>query len=211
MFYIVPEQYSNYNMITHVCWTGCSDIEGTEDQPIFPILKDLTQSGSCCWIAFLTKLYIGAARLSNCPAHLINVALLNDSFDRFYNFPWISNNDIHLKFVSICFSFKIFRADERSLLLEIMESMFIFLADVLSQICRDSSFFENFCFTRWLSLKVSAVSFNDFIPNPPWFLGSDNISDTHVLIGNSNQSLTALEIRISNFWVIHVYDISYIS
>ena len=86
--------------------------------------------------------------MSNCPAHLINVALLNDSLIDFMIFPWISNNDIHLKLVSICFAFKIFRADERSLLLEIMESMFIFLADVLSQICRDSSFFENFCFTR---------------------------------------------------------------
>ena len=88
-------------------------------------------------------------------------------------------------------------------------NIYIF-ADVLSQIRCDFSFFDNFCFTRWLSLRVSAVSFKDLIPNPPWFLGIDNISDTHALNGNSNQSLTALEIRISNFCAIHVYDISYI-
>ena len=91
-----------------------------------PHLERFDAVGSCCWIAFRTQLYIGLYYIHiYCPAHLINVALLNDSLIDFIIFPWISNNDIHLKFVWICFSFKIFRADERSLLLEIMESMFI--------------------------------------------------------------------------------------
>ena len=50
-------------------------------------------------------------------------------------------------------------------------------------------------FLKIFASHVDSVSkflqLNDFKPNPPWFLGSDNISDTHVLIGNSNQSLTA--------------------
>ena len=74
-------------------------------------------------------------------------------------------------------------------------SILLFRSDVISNRTCISASFDDRRLNRWPTLNFSAVSFNDGMPNPPyWLLGRDKISGTQELIWSSIQSLTAFDI-----------------
>ena len=170
----------------------------------FPHLTRFDAVGSCCWSAFLTNLYNGGASFSISFTHFVTVDLANASLMAFMIWPWIVRVWMWFELFRVWVSFKTLRADFRSSFSRMILSMVVFFPVVSFQIVSDSAFPGKFCLNLWFNRSVSATSLSEGMPRPHWLLGSDSISETHELMGNSIQSLTQFETCESRLRSIHV-------